>query len=79
MLSFSNDEIKNGDICYVSDSKAYPYHYFVLKNKCLSQSESGWENIPETDERVIYIESIISKHEGNNPHCGFGDYDNGDK
>lgn len=79
MLSFSNDEIKNGDICYVADSKTYPHHYFILKNKCLSQSESGWENIPETDERVIYLESIISKHEGNNPHCGFGDYDNGDK
>lgn len=79
MLAFTNDEIKNGDICYVADRKTYPHHYFVLKNKCLSQSESGWENISDTDERVIYLESIITKAEGNHPHCGFGDYDNGDK
>lgn len=79
MLSFTNDELKNGDICYVADCKTYPHHYFVLKNKCMSQSESGWENIADTDERVIYLESIITKAEGNNPHCGLGDYDNGDE
>ena len=47
--------------------------------------KTGWENIPEMDIKnatndgfkVLYVESIIDEHKGNNPHCGFGRYDDG--
>lgn len=29
--------------------------------------------------RVVYLESIISTNDGNNPHCGYGEYDMGDE
>ena len=48
----------------------------------------GWRNIPvnefkngattEDGLRVLYLESLIMTNKGNNPHCGFGGYDDGD-
>ena len=46
----------------------------------------GWKNISEEElskgetadaKRVYYLESIIENNQGNNPHCGFGKYDDG--
>ena len=46
----------------------------------------GWKNISEDEitrgesedaKRVYYLESIIENNEGNNPHAGYGDYDDG--
>ena len=48
----------------------------------------GWKNISINEiengssldaERVIYMETLISKSEGNNPHSGNGNYDDGDE
>lgn len=49
--------------------------------------ESGWINIPEEDIEngtnygfsVIYLESIVDEYKGNNPHVGWGKYDNGEE
>ena len=46
----------------------------------------GWKNVSEDEltrgksedaKRVYYLESIIENSEGNNPHVGYGDYDDG--
>lgn len=48
----------------------------------------GWKNISNDEiksgssidaERIIYLETIISKSDGNNPHCGKGKYDDGEE
>lgn len=47
----------------------------------------GWENIPLRDVenaygdglKVLYLENIIDEVKGNNPHVGYGLYDNGEE
>lgn len=48
----------------------------------------GWKNIPNSEIReastedairVIYLETIITDYRGNNPHIGYGKYDDGSK
>ena len=47
----------------------------------------GWQIIPENDVKnknghgveVYHLENIIDEYRGNNPHVGFGKYDDGDK
>ena len=63
-------------------------HYFILKDPkyyfVLGEDYSGWENIPLSDIekgendgfKVLYLESIIDEHKGNNPHGG-SRYDDG--
>lgn len=61
-------------------------NYFI----CIDDSETGnitegWENIPNNDIKqgkgngikVLYLESLIDEIKGNNPHTGFGNYDDG--
>lgn len=73
-------------------------HYFILKNKALSNYVGfvhtdayhcyGWKNIllrefknthPTTVDglKVLYLESLELNNKGNNPHCGYGNYDDG--
>ena len=51
-----------------------------------SRNASGWTCVTYqtvgndkiiSNERVVYLESIISKNNGNNPHIGYGHYDMG--
>lgn len=53
------------------------------------EGKIGWENIPLSDisceegpnkngYKVIYLESLIESNKGNNPHIGYGQYDNGE-
>lgn len=50
----------------------------------------GWINVPissysgdtptsDDGRRVLYMESLLSVETGNNPHCGYGEYDMGDE
>jgi hypothetical protein len=49
----------------------------------------GWSNVStvditnfnsnETGARLLYIESIIDEYKGNNPHAGYGKYDDGEE
>ena len=62
-------------------------HYFILKKPQsyydIESENRGWENIPLSDIesgkndgfKVLYLESIMDDHRGNNPHGG--DYDDG--
>ena len=79
---------------YPTYSGSTPSHYFYLhdpeytyKYKDYSTDSEGWEIIPEIDIKnrvrhgieVYQLESIINEYRGNNPHVGFGKYDDGDK
>lgn len=62
-------------------------HYFVINDKefCAEFNNKGWENVAVEDiesakgfgVKVLYLESLIDKCEGNNPHIGYGKYDDG--
>lgn len=43
---------------------------------CVTYSVNGQDKIISND-RIVYLESIISKNNGNNPHIGYGHYDMG--
>lgn len=114
MLSFTEDSINEGDICYVTNINGitdYSFenketsantsdfsHYFILETKLYStilgydnnsgcygwkaieNSEfDGSESMTENGKKVLYLESIKSVENGNNPHCGYGKYDNGEE
>ena len=61
-------------------------NYFICINVDeIGNIEKGWRNIPLEDiskgsgkgATVLYLESIIDEIKGNNPHVGFGKYDDG--
>jgi hypothetical protein len=62
-------------------------NFFIVDEPYYISSLSGWRNISmlETDEdtdiykRVKYLEKIVPESRGNNPHVGFGRYDDGDE
>ena len=62
-------------------------NFFMVEEPYYIASLSGWKNISmfETDEdtdiykKVRYLEGIIPETRGNNPHVGFGKYDDGDE
>lgn len=61
--------------------------FFMVEEPYYIASLSGWRNISmfETDEdtdiykKVKYLEGIIPETRGNNPHVGYGKYDDGDE
>lgn len=68
-------------------------HYFCIPNvnDCKyydrdDEEAKGWMNIPVADieygenygQQVLYLESIIDSNKGNNPHVGYGKYDDGE-
>lgn len=75
-------------------SATTPSHYFYIgdANNCgwygydSLSGKYGWENVTEEDitngqvmgMRVLYLESILDESKGNNPHTGYGNYDNGE-
>lgn len=71
-----------------------PSHYFYLNDvtktyqyQDYGETTGGWEIIPQSDVdgimahgiQVHQLESIIDDYRGNNPHVGYGKYDEGDK
>lgn len=63
-------------------------HYFIIQNKeeSVTYGDEGWNNIPVSDinngtengVRILYLESIVDNFKGNNPHIGYGNYDDGE-
>lgn len=51
------------------------YNCYGWKNVFLNEFKNG----PTTQDglRVLYLESLELNNKGNNPHCGFGNYDDG--
>lgn len=75
----------------ITGSTGYTSNYFIIKNKLNREvyGNNGWKNISKaeifgcpvlTDDglRVVYLESIIERNDANNPHVGFGQYDDGE-
>lgn len=64
-------------------------HYFCIDKKenftVYGEEEDGWRNISQADIadangyglKVLYLENIVDENRGNNPHSGFGHYDDG--
>lgn len=79
---------QKGDIYYTYDEGKY----YILENEEYSNivgedtaidedgneiQVTGWKLLTNDDPRIIYLESIIESNVGNNPHCGYGQYDCG--
>ena len=92
LLNNKYDVLKNGDIYFVNDISdvtgiTNPSNYFILvdRENFKELGDNAWKNIPKADIeqgvfdgiKVLYLESIIDNNKGNNPHVGYGDYDNG--
>ena len=58
-------------------------NYFIIDNSYYSnrlaanKNENGWRRLEETDPEYIRINAITNYYEGNNPHNGNMNYDNG--
>lgn len=57
-------------------------HTFYAKDRNKSASYAGWENTSKAPQyikdKAKYLEEVVSLNDGNNPHCGYGSYDNGE-
>lgn len=79
----SESKLTDGDIYYVSNlDNENESHYFIYKkgewkNIPYSDIEQGYEN--ENGFKILYLESILDEHKGNNPHGGYGKYDDGEE
>lgn len=51
------------------------YHCYGWRNVPVQEYKNG--AITEDGLRVLYLESLIMNNKGNNPHCGFANYDDG--
>lgn len=82
------NDITYGDLLYVSNVENFKgyfpneevTHYFTLVDAFNSNKVSSWRPIRKDEtlyEKVKYVETIIDKNQGNNPHIGFGEYDLG--
>lgn len=82
------NDVEYGDLIYVSNIENfkgyYPdfelSHYFTLVNAYNSNVLSSWRPIEKgysLYDKVKYVETIIDKNFGNNPHIGYGRYDLG--
>lgn len=82
LTKFTKDSLyggKYGDIVYVVDDE----DYYVLPEggDVETIGEGGWVPVESgsTNTRVVYLNSIIDEYRGNNPHVGYGKYDNGEE
>jgi hypothetical protein len=85
------NELTNGDIYYIYNplekNSELESHYYVLVDRNQSGNLSGWRKVTlndfetETSDalKIVYLESLIDDNRGNNPHTGYGKYDNGDE
>lgn len=74
------------DFKEASDEPDNVSNYFMcIDENEVGSLEKGWVNIPLKDIdagqlngiKVLYLENIIDEIKGNNPHVGFGNYDDG--
>ena len=71
---------------YVSTLPENMSHFFVLNDggEYNPQLPESWSNVDMTSgsdaaKKAAYLDSIISLNIGNNPHVGYGNYDDGDE
>jgi len=75
---------------YIPGVSEKPSNYFIILNinHDYQYGDDGWVNIPERDLlnggsgygiEVLHLMSIINYNKGNNPHTGYGKYDDGEE
>ena len=90
LKNISQNDITEGDICYVFDINDYTEvtgetptvavtHYFIARK---TDFMYVWDNVNQNSNETIrkkvdYVKNIVTSLVGNNPHCGFGKYDIG--
>ncbi|MBP5722006.1 MAG: hypothetical protein J6X18_00280 [Bacteroidales bacterium] len=80
MYSLPMAKRRENAICYVENvenATEHADHYFKLTDVDNFDNVSGWTR-PSTDE-ITYIDGIIDDYTGNNPHVGYGNYDDGEE
>lgn len=93
LFDVNPNELNDGDIYYVvqiddildyEPSIQNPSHTFYVKDKYYSNQYTGWGNTASSDNEGIkkkaeYLENVVSTNIGNNPHTGYGNYDDGEE
>lgn len=92
LLDVNPNSLAGGDIYYVIDVSSYSdyssdkvmSHFFHLVEygEYSPQLTENWENVnlelnDEVSKKAKYLDGIISSNFGNNPHVGYGRYDDG--
>ena len=67
----TEDKLYNHRICYVIDEGKY-----YEKG---DGDSAEWVEISSGDTKVQYLNSIVERKDGNNPHAGYGRYDSGEE
>lgn len=87
IISEDNEDITNFALGGIYESDPYSDPYDDPYDDNNREPIYGWKNISEEElkanitidsQRVFYLEGIIENHLGNNPHSGFGQYDDGE-
>jgi hypothetical protein len=87
LYKINYSDLVENDIYYVNYPIGDEYHYYILTDKEKSGFGEGWTPITSEDFdkqtkdslNVIYLESIVDNYKGNNPHIGYGKYDDGNE
>lgn len=61
-----------GSVCYCEEDEKY----YELKDESNAGNESGWARLTNQG-RIDYLEGLSDDFTGNNPHVGYGKYDDG--
>lgn len=67
----TEDKLYSHRICYVIDEDKY--------YKKGNGDNAEWTEIGSGDTKVQYLNSIVERKDGNNPHVGYGYYDSGEE
>lgn len=80
-------DLSDYEMYYSKPADENTSNYFVINDKefCTEYSSKGWSNISVADinsgtgngVKVLYLESLVDDNKGNNPHVGYGKYDDG--
>jgi hypothetical protein len=66
-------KVYEGAVCYSENEN----EYYELTDVEKYDTEAGWTQINRSSEKIEYLERIIDDYHGNNPHVGYGKYDDG--
>lgn len=73
---------------FILKNEDYDYHLGFVEKDGDDNEIYGWKNISEEElkrgdsadaQHVFYLESIVENNLGNNPHVGYGKYDDGEE
>lgn len=84
----NNPLLEDETIEYNENGAIMPHDSEKVDENGVPLKKYGWKNISEEElktgisidaKQVYYLEGIIEENLGNNPHCGFGNYDDGEE